>query len=80
MPQAELNRLQAEAIKTKEEIRHRLEQVRKRHLNAKEQKLKDEAISFVNLSDQAQSKGDMRLASELAARGLVQAKALTDGR
>jgi hypothetical protein len=80
VPAAELNRLQADAIKTKQEVLQRLELARKRRLTPKEQKLRAEAISFVNLSDQALKKGDMRQAYELAARGLVQAKALTDGR
>ena len=81
MPQAELNRLHDEAIKTKQEVLQRLEQARKRgRLNPSEQKLRADAMSYLTLSDQALKKGDMRQAYELAARGLVQAKALTDGR
>jgi hypothetical protein len=80
VPPAELNRLQAEAVKTKQEIRQRLEQARKHKLSANDQTLRDQALTFVRLSDQAEKKGDMRQASELATRGLVAAKALTDGR
>src|SRR5207253_514485 len=47
VPQAELNRLLAEAVKTKQEILQRLEQARKHRLSAKDQELRDQALSFV---------------------------------
>lgn len=80
VPAAELNRLQAEAVKSKQEILQRLEQLRKHRLTRQEQDLKEQVLSFVKLSDQAQRKGDMRKAYDLAVRGLVLAKELFDGR
>jgi hypothetical protein len=80
VPPAELNRLQAEAVKSKQEIAQRLEQFRKRRLSPKESELKEQVQSFVKLSDQAQKKGDMRQAYALAVRGLELAKQLVDGR
>jgi hypothetical protein len=80
VPPAELNRLQAEAVKSKQEISQRLEQIRRRRLNRQDQDTRERVQSFVRQSDEAQRKGDMRLAYELASRGLVLAKTLVDGR
>jgi hypothetical protein len=80
VPAAELNRLQAEAEKSKREIRQRLEQARKHRLSPQEQDLREQVLSFVKQSDQAQARGDMRKACDLAVRGLVLAKELVDGR
>jgi hypothetical protein len=80
VPQAELNRLQAEAVKSRQEISQRLEQIRKRRLSRQDQDTRERIQTFVKQSDEAQKKGDIRLAYELASRGLVLAKALVDVR
>jgi hypothetical protein len=80
VPAAELSRLQTEAARNREEIRQRLQQLGRRRLSPKEQDLKDRALSYVKLSDQAQRQGDMLKAHDLAVKGLVLAKSLFDGR
>jgi hypothetical protein len=80
VPAAELNRLRTEATKNREEIHQRLQQLGRRRLSPKDQDLKDRALSLAKLSDQAQRQGDILKAKELAAKGLVLAKSLFDGK
>jgi hypothetical protein len=80
VPAAELKRLQGEADKTKQEIRQRLQQIGRRHLSPKDQETKNGALSYLRESDEAEKLGDMRKAFELASRGLLLVKLLTDGR
>jgi hypothetical protein len=80
VPAAELRRLQAEADKTKLEIRQRLQQVGRRRLTPKEQETKNSAVSLLRQSEEAQQQGDMRKASELANRSLLLVKLLPNGR
>ena len=76
----ELRRFQDDAVRNRQEIRQKLQQLGRRRLSTKEQEMKDQAQSFSRQSDDAQKSGDMRKAFELSARGVVLAKALVEGK
>ncbi|HTS25980.1 MAG TPA: hypothetical protein VMH81_08895 [Bryobacteraceae bacterium] len=80
LPPAELHRLQMEAVKNRQEIQKKLQQLGRRPLSPEQIDMRDKARSFVTQSDEAQKAGDMRKAAEFAAKGLVLARALVEGR
>ncbi len=80
VPQVEQERLQASAQANKREIQHIVAQARMRSLTKQDRTLVNLILSFVKLSDDAERRGDMRQADELAARGLVLAKELPGGK
>ncbi|HLK63151.1 MAG TPA: hypothetical protein VKU19_06905 [Bryobacteraceae bacterium] len=80
VPAAELRRLQADAEKARHDLLEKLQSIGRRRLSDKDKDLKEQAISYEKRSLAAQHQGDMRMAFELASRGLVLAKALVDGR
>jgi hypothetical protein len=80
VPVNEQRRLQDLAGARKREIRQLLEQASARHLNRRETGLKKTIESYLKLSDQAETKGDMRQAADLAERALTLAKDLQSGR
>ena len=80
LPPAELSRLQKDATQKRQETTYRLQQLRRRRLGKQEQDQVEQIQSFLRLSDEAQKKGDMRKASELAEKALVLAKALSENR
>lgn len=80
IPAEELNRLRTNANARKEEIRQRLEPLRRRNLTKHQRDLVDNINSFVRLSDEAERSGDMRKANEFAERGAVLAQGLPGGR
>jgi hypothetical protein len=80
VPAGELKRLQDSADALKREVRQWLEQTRVRRLDRRERGVMDNVESFLKLSDQAEAKGDMRQAYELAERAWVLAKDLHGGR
>jgi hypothetical protein len=76
LPAAEMKRLQDEADAAKREIVHRIEQVQLHRLTRQQSSLVSRIRSFVKQSDDAEKRGDMRQASELAQRALVLARDL----
>lgn len=80
IPAEELNRLRNNANAKKEEIRQRLEPLRRRSLTKPQKELVDNINSFLRLSDEAERSGDMRKANEFAERGAVLAQGLPGGR
>lgn len=80
IPADELNRLRANANAKKEEIRQRLEPLRRRSLTKTQKELVDTITSFLRLSEEAERSGDMRKANEFAERGAVLAQGLPGGR
>jgi hypothetical protein len=75
-----LNRLRANANAKKDEIRQRLEPLRRRNLTKTQKDLVDTINSFLRLSDEAERSGDLRKANEFAERGAVLAQGLPGGR
>jgi len=79
VPAAESSRLQSETTRFKQEISQRLAKLRHR-LSVQQEDMRLQINTLVRQSDQAQQQGDPRKAYELASKGLVLAKALSDGR
>jgi hypothetical protein len=72
----ELKRLQDEAEGTKREIKQRIDAIQVHRLNRQQNVLVKRIRTFVDQSDDAQHRGDMRQAAELAKLALVLAKEL----
>jgi hypothetical protein len=77
---SEQKRLQEAADTRKREIKQLLEQANSRKLSRHETSVKKTVESYLKLSDQAELKGDMRQASEIAERAWVLMKDLQSGR
>jgi hypothetical protein len=75
-PAAEQKRFQDEADGRKREVRQLVDSLDRRRLNHQQRGLLDRIQSFVKQSDDAENRGDMRQASELAQRALVLAREL----
>jgi len=69
-------RLQEEAESNKREIRQRIDAIPPHRLNRQQNILMKRIRTFVDQSDEAQRRGEMRQAAELAQRALVLAKEL----
>ena len=80
VPPTEQRRLQDLADAHKRETRQLLDQAAARRLNRRETGIKKTIESYLKLSDQAETQGDMRQASDLAERALTLAKDLESGR
>jgi len=80
LPAAELNRLQSEATKKRQETVQRLNQIRRRHLSTQDQDTVQQIHSYLNVSEDAQRKGDMRKSWDFADKAVVLARALSEGR
>jgi hypothetical protein len=76
VPVEEQKRLQEAADARKRETRQALEQISGRRLSHQDAVTKRTIESYLRLSDQAEAKGDMRQASEIAERAWVLAKEL----
>ncbi|HUI79704.1 MAG TPA: hypothetical protein VLY24_17380 [Bryobacteraceae bacterium] len=76
---AELKRLQESADGRKQEIRKVLEQAQARGLNRDQREMVTRIQSFVQLSDEAEKRGDMRQADALAERGQLLMRELQNG-
>jgi hypothetical protein len=74
---AELKRLQESADSRKQEIRKVLEQAR--GLSRDQREIVTRIQSFVQLSDEAEKRGDMRQADALAERGQLLVRELQSG-
>jgi hypothetical protein len=72
----EIKRLQDEADSTKREVKQRIDSIQVHRLNRQQGILVKRIRTFVDQSDDAQRRGDMRQAAELAQRALVLAKEL----
>jgi hypothetical protein len=72
----EVKRLQDEATARKNEARQLVNQARRGHLNRQQTGMVERINSFITQAEQAENRGDMRQASELAERALVLAKEL----
>jgi hypothetical protein len=79
VPPDERKRYQESADASKREIRQLLQQAKGRRLTADRNKVVKQIQSFVEKSDDAEKRGDMRQADALAERGLVLAKELAGG-
>jgi len=77
---AELKRLQDSADGRKQEIRKVLEQAQARGLSRDQREIVTRIQSFVQLSDDAEKRGDMRQADALAERGQLLVRELQGGR
>jgi hypothetical protein len=75
-PAAELKRFQDEAQMRKREVRQLIEPLDHRRLTRQQRSVFDRIESFLKQSDDAEQRGDMRQASELALRALVLAHEL----
>jgi len=80
VPAEEQKRFQDEASAIKRDLRQRLDSLKGRQLSRQEHNLVNRISSFVKLSDDAERRGDMRTAYELADRGRVLAKDLAGGK
>lgn len=76
---AESERLKADTLRFRQEIIQRLAKLR-RHLTTQQEDMRLQINSLVKGSDQALQQSDPRKAYELASKGLVLAKALSDAR
>lgn len=72
----EQKQLLADAQRDRQDARHRLEQAAARHLNRQQQGWKKNIESLLTLSEDAEKRGDLRQARELAGRASVLAKEL----
>jgi hypothetical protein len=79
VPASESNRLRESAEARKQEIRKTLEQAQARTLSRDQRAVFLRIQTFVQQSDDAQKKGDMRLADALAQRAQVLARELQNG-
>jgi hypothetical protein len=75
----ELKRLQDSADARKQEIRKVLEQAQPKGLSREQREIVTRIQSFVQLSDEAEKRGDMRQADALAERGQLLARELQSG-
>jgi hypothetical protein len=73
---AEVKRLQDEANGRKTEARRLVDQARRRHLSRQQIGIVERIQSFIKQADDAERRGEMRQASELAERALVLAREL----
>ena len=80
LPQAELKRLQDSADATKGNVRRALDQFGSRKLNSSQKEKVSRIRSFLQLSDDAEGKNDMRTADALAGRAQVLLGELQSGR
>jgi len=80
LPQAELKRLQDSADATKRNVRKGLDQMGSRKLNSSQKEKVSRIRSFLQLSDDAEGKNDMRTADALAGRAQVLLGELQSGR
>jgi len=76
LPPSDQKRFQEEAEAYKREIRKYTDQVQGQALGHRQQGLLDRVNSFVKQSNDAQARGDMRQAKELAGRALILAREL----
>jgi len=72
----EVKRLQDEADGTRREIKQRIDAIQAHRLNRQQNILVKRIRTFVDQSDEAQRRGEVRQAAELAQRALVLAKEL----
>jgi hypothetical protein len=79
VPVEEQKKLQEAADNRKREIRQILDQAATRRLNHRETGLKRTIESYLKLFDQAEGKGDLRQANEIAERAWALAKDLQGG-
>lgn len=79
LPPAELKRLQDSADTRKRAVRKVLDQMGSRRLNSQREKV-SRIRSFLQLSDEAEGKNDMRTADALAERAQVLVGELQSGR
>jgi hypothetical protein len=79
VPASESNRLRESAEARKQEIRKTLEQAQARALSRDQRGVVSRIQTFLQQSDDAQKKGDMRLADALAQRAQVLARELQNG-
>ena len=79
VPASESNRLRESAEARKQEIRKTLEQAQARVLSRDQRAVRLRIEAFLQQSDDAQKKGDMRLADALAQRAQVLARELQNG-
>jgi hypothetical protein len=75
----ELKRLQDSADARKQEVRKVLEQAQPKGLSKEQREIVTRIQSFVQLSDEAEKRGDMRQADALAERGQLLARELQSG-
>ena len=80
LPAAELNRLKASADNRKQNIRKTLDQQDPRKLNDGQRALITQIKGFVQQSDEAETKGEMRVAESLAERAEILLRELQGGR
>jgi hypothetical protein len=73
---AEQKRFQDEAATRKREVRQIIDPIDRRRLNRQQRTTLDRIQSFLKQSDEAEGRGEMRQASELAQRALVLAREL----
>jgi hypothetical protein len=71
LPPAELKRLQEEAAARTRETRQLLGAIEHRRLSRQEEGIRERVLSFLQQSAEAEQRGDMRQADELAGRALV---------
>jgi hypothetical protein len=76
LPAAELKRLQEEAQARRREVRQVVEPLDRARLSRQQRGILDRVETFLKQSDEAERRGDMRQASELAQRALVLAREL----
>jgi hypothetical protein len=76
LPPNELKRLQDEATGRKNEAHRLVEQARRRRLTRQQIGIVERIQSFIKQADDAERRGDMRQASELAERAVVLAREL----
>ena len=79
VPASESNRLRESAEARKQEIRKTLEQAQARPLSRDQRAVFSRIQTFLQQSDDAQKKGDMRQADALAQRAQVLARELQNG-
>ena len=79
VPAGESNRLRESAEARKQEIRKTLDQAQSRSLSRDQRAVISRIQTFLQQSDDAQKKGDMRLADALAQRAQVLARELQNG-
>jgi hypothetical protein len=72
----ETKRLQDEAASRKAQARQIVDQAKRRHLTRQQNGLVERINSFIKQAEDAEIRGDMRQASELAERALVLAQGL----
>jgi hypothetical protein len=72
----EKQRLQDEASARKTEAQRLVDQARRRHLTRQQNGVVERILSFIKQANEAEQRGDMRQANELAERALVLARDL----